>query len=163
MDYKYIEQLIERYFACETTLQEEQILRSFFSQGNVPSNLSEYADLFRYESSESNIHLGDDFDAKMMELVERKSGMKNNVVSIRGKFTPLFKAAAIVAMVLTIGNAAEKSIGTRPCEDNSGITAINPYIKNENISAAIKVKDNVQQAEIKPAVTSDSLLIEKND
>ena len=162
MDYKYIEQLIERYFACETTLQEEQILRSFFSQGNVPSNLSEYAELFRYESSESNIHLGEEFDARMMELVERKSGMKNKVVSIRGKFTPLFKAAAIVAIVLTIGNAAEQSIGNRPSEGFDDVTAINPYIKKDNISAAIKVKDNTQ-AETKTVVKSDSLLIENND
>ena len=32
MDYKYIEQLLERYWACETTLEEEQILRAFFLQ-----------------------------------------------------------------------------------------------------------------------------------
>ena len=162
MDYKYIEQLIERYFTCETTQQEEQILRSFFSQGDVPSNFSEYADLFRYESSESNIHLGEEFDARMMELVERKSGMKNKVVSIRGKFTPLFKAAAIVAIVLTIGNAAEQSIGNHPSEGFDDVTAINPYIKKDNISAAIKVKDNTQ-AETKTVVKSDSLLIENND
>lgn len=163
MDYKYIEQLIERYFTCETTQQEEQILRSFFSQGDVPSNLSEYADLFRYESSESDVHLGDDFDAKMMELVERKSGMKNNVVSIRGKFTPLFKAAAIVAIVLTIGSAAEQSIGNRPDEGIEDVTAINPYIRKDNISAAIKVKDNTQAETQTAVVTSDSLMLNKND
>ena len=32
MDYRFIEQLIERYFACETSLQEEQILKTFFTQ-----------------------------------------------------------------------------------------------------------------------------------
>ena len=32
MDYKYIEQLLERYFAAETSLEEEHILRAFFSQ-----------------------------------------------------------------------------------------------------------------------------------
>ena len=39
MDYKYIEQLLESYFDCRTTLQEEQILRSFFSQEDVPAHL----------------------------------------------------------------------------------------------------------------------------
>ena len=32
MNYQYIEQLLERYWDCQTTLEEEQILRSFFKQ-----------------------------------------------------------------------------------------------------------------------------------
>ena len=48
MDYKYIEQLMERYWRCETSLQEEEILRLFFSQGEVPANLLPYKDLFGY-------------------------------------------------------------------------------------------------------------------
>ena len=36
MDYKYIEQLLERYFNAETSLEEESILRTFFSQTDVP-------------------------------------------------------------------------------------------------------------------------------
>ena len=36
MDYKYIEQLLENYWNCETSTEEEQILRSFFSQKDVP-------------------------------------------------------------------------------------------------------------------------------
>ena len=39
MDYKYIEQLLERYWRCETSLQEEEILRLFFSQEEVPADL----------------------------------------------------------------------------------------------------------------------------
>lgn len=39
MDYKYIEQLLERYWECETSLEEENILRTFFSQDNIPGDL----------------------------------------------------------------------------------------------------------------------------
>ena len=46
MDYKYIEQLLERYWQCETTLQEESILRSFFSQDEIPAELEQYKALF---------------------------------------------------------------------------------------------------------------------
>ena len=46
MDYKYIEQLLERYWEGETTLQEESILRTFFSQPEVPENLRKYQPLF---------------------------------------------------------------------------------------------------------------------
>ena len=31
MDYKYIKQLLERYWVCETSLEEEEILRTFLS------------------------------------------------------------------------------------------------------------------------------------
>ncbi|MCI6209206.1 MAG: pyruvate ferredoxin oxidoreductase, partial [Prevotella sp.] len=46
MDYKYIEQLLEKYFECDTTLEEEQILRAFFAQQNVPIRLLPYRQLF---------------------------------------------------------------------------------------------------------------------
>ncbi len=163
MDYKYIEQLIERYFACDTTLQEEQILRSFFAQEDVPGHLMEYADIFRYELTACDEHLNEQFDARMISLIERENGLKKtNVVRMRSRFTPLFKAAAIVAIVLTIGSAAEKSIGGAPAEGVEDVTAINPYIKKDNISAAIKVKDNTQ-AGINSSVGSDSLLIDNKD
>ena len=42
MNYKYIEQLIERYFAAETSVAEERILRAFFTEAecNVPSHFA---------------------------------------------------------------------------------------------------------------------------
>ena len=46
MDYKYIEQLLERYWECETSLEEENILRTFFSQDNIPVSLLRYKSLF---------------------------------------------------------------------------------------------------------------------
>ena len=52
MDYKYIEQLLERYWKCETSLEEEEILRTFFSQKDVPASLLPYKDLFTYEQTE---------------------------------------------------------------------------------------------------------------
>lgn len=163
MNYKYIEQLIERYFACETTLQEEQILRSFFAQDDVPNHLIEYADIFRYELAARDNHLDEEFDAKMLNLIAHEEGLKtSNVVAMRSRFTPLFKAAAIVAMVLTIGGAAEKSIGESPADAVEDVTAINPYIKKDNISAAIKVKDNTQ-AGLSTVVGNDSLLIDNKD
>jgi len=42
MDYLYIEQLIDRYFEAATTIEEERILRAFFSQREVPQHLRHY-------------------------------------------------------------------------------------------------------------------------
>ena len=69
MDYKYIEQLLERYFQCETTLKEEEILRSFFSQEDVPVWLAKYQTLFSYEAQQEEV-LGELFDEQMLALIE---------------------------------------------------------------------------------------------
>jgi hypothetical protein len=106
MDYKYIEQLLERYFQCETTLKEEEILRSFFTQEDVPVWLMKYQTLFSYEAQQEE-PLGDKFDEKMMSLIEQGEPVKAQVITLTQRLKPLFKAAAIVAIVLTLGNAAQ--------------------------------------------------------
>ena len=108
MDYKYIEQLLERYWACETSLEEEEILRTFFSQKDVPAPLLRYKELFVYEQiSKKEEKLGDDFDQKMMEMIDEQAPVKAKTISITQRFMPLFKAAAVVAIILTLGNAIQ--------------------------------------------------------
>ncbi len=108
MDYKYIEQLLERYWNCETSLEEEKILRTFFSQKDVPVCLLKYKDLFCYEKSETKSDvLGEDFDARITALVEEPQPLKVHKMTLTQKLMPLFKAAAIVAIFLTLGNAAQ--------------------------------------------------------
>jgi hypothetical protein len=120
MDYKYIEQLLERYWQCETSLQEEEILRAFFSQEDVPVWLLKYKALFSYQQAARQWQpLGDDFDARMMALTGedsqvatpqeegRKTTVKARTITLTHRLMPLFKAAAVVAIVLTLGNAAQ--------------------------------------------------------
>ncbi len=108
MDYKYINQLLERYWDCQTTLEEEAILRSFFSQDDIPASLLPYRSLFVYERSEvASDTLGDDFDKKMLSLVGDEKPVKARRVSFAQRMQPLFRAAAIVAIILTLGNAMQ--------------------------------------------------------
>ena len=160
MDYKYIEQLLESYFACTTTLQEEQILRSFFSQEDVPGHLAQYADLFNYETGAKAETLGEDFDERMMAQIEatelKPMQAKAHIVKLTTRhIAPFFKAAAVVAMALTIGRAAEHAIGEQETEENSHVVAVDPYIKSSDVRQAIHVKD-VSQAEMK--ATNDSII-----
>ncbi|MBP5425189.1 MAG: pyruvate ferredoxin oxidoreductase [Prevotella sp.] len=106
MDYKYIEQLLERYFQCETTLKEEEILRAFFTQEDVPVWLTTYKKLFDYEAQREE-PLGDDFDERILKMIEQQEPVKARVLTLTQRMMPLFKAAAIVAIVLTLGNAAQ--------------------------------------------------------
>lgn len=103
MDYKYIEQLLERYWKGETTLQEEAILRAFFSQPDMPDHLRKFQPLFSIIKEEP---LGDDFDARILDCIGQKEP-KAKIVTLVSRLKPLFKAAAIVAILLTIGNAAQ--------------------------------------------------------
>ncbi|MBP7359105.1 hypothetical protein [Xylanibacter oryzae] len=110
MDYKYIEQLVERYFACETTLAEEEILKAFFSQEDVPANLHKYKVLFTYEQNDKKeTVLGEDFDSKILSIIDEPIPVKARTITIRRRLMPLFRAAAIVAIILTLGNAAQFS------------------------------------------------------
>ena len=102
MDYKYIEQLLERYRQGETTLQEEAILRNFFSQPDIPESLRKFQALFTLEKEET---LGDDFDERILGMLEEEP--KAKIVTLTSRLMPLFKAAAIVAIILTLGNAAQ--------------------------------------------------------
>lgn len=119
MDYKYIEQLLERYWNCETSLEEEQILRSFFSQKDVPAGLQKYRGLFCYEQAEPKADtLGEDFDDRLMAAVSGHEPVKARRISMRQRLMPLFKAAAVVAIILTLGNAAQATFtgGSTPAD-----------------------------------------------
>ena len=101
MDYKYIEQLLERYWQCETSLEEESELRAFFSKGEIPAHLLQYRDLFVYQQVQRETGLGEDFDARILAQVEPPV-VKARRLTLVGRFMPLLKAAAVVAFMLSL-------------------------------------------------------------
>ena len=108
MDSKYIEQLLERYWQCETSLEDEAELRAFFSGSDVPKHLLRYKDLFVYQQLQQEVHLGEDFDARVLAEVEVPV-VKAKRLTLAARFMPLFKAAAVVAVVLSLGNVMQHS------------------------------------------------------
>lgn len=111
MDYKYIKQLLERYWRCETSLEEESILRAFFSQENIPAELSRYKAFFSYGEAQQNDVLGDEFDDRIMSMIKVSEPVRARVITMPQRFRPLFKAAAVVAIILTLGNAMQLPFG----------------------------------------------------
>ena len=110
MDYKYIEQLLEHYFDGVSTLEEESILRTFFSQKDIPAELAQWQPLFADDNA--NETLGDDFDARMLAMIGSETDNEPVVVTARrvtmvSRMMPLFKAAAVVAILLTVGGALQ--------------------------------------------------------
>ena len=109
MDSEHIEQLLERYWKCETSLEEEAQLRAYFAEaGNIPAHLLRYKDLFVYQQLQHDARLSDDFDERVLAQVEVPV-VKARRMSLMSRFMPLFKAAAVVAVVLSLGNVMQHS------------------------------------------------------
>lgn len=70
MDSKEINDLLARYWNCETSLAEEQQLRDYFKSDDIPSELRETAALFQYFGDNRKKSLRDiSFDKLVLERV----------------------------------------------------------------------------------------------
>ncbi|MCD8284673.1 MAG: pyruvate ferredoxin oxidoreductase [Prevotellaceae bacterium] len=109
MDYKYIEQLLQRYWECETSLEEEAILRAFFSQKDIPQELLPYASLFQVEEQMTEeAHLSADFDERVRQMISAgEPCVKAKRIRWSSRLRPLFKAAALIAIFLSFGMAIQ--------------------------------------------------------
>lgn len=167
MDYKYIEQLLSRYFEGDTTLKEEQILKAFFAQDDedVPLSLRRCKSLFEAMEQGDDV-LGDDFDDRILSLVGNASErydlevgnasepcnteespaipQKARVISLHERFRPLLRAAAIVAVILTLS------------------TAVNQSFRDDNVwtdeDQIARYQDEMRKAAL-AAATADSVLL----
>lgn len=118
MDYKYIEQLMERYWLAATTPEEEQILHTFFRQESIPAGLQKYREFFvSMDAMKSEETLDDDFDTRILAMISEEQPVTARVITMRRRLMPLFKAAAVVAIVVTLGNAAQMSF--RPADETN--------------------------------------------
>lgn len=83
MDSKTIEQLLEKYWSCETSLEEEKQLREFFGGRAIPESLKETAALFRFFESEKSKSLNENFEPSVTkELRQRRGGKIISMVSL---------------------------------------------------------------------------------
>jgi hypothetical protein len=142
MNYTYIEQLLERYWQGETNLDEEQILKSFFCQDDVPEHLREYAEFFAYAKDSKDMHVSDDFDSRFDELIAAEEGrgaerMKAIRIPFKARLMPFLKAAAVVALTLTVGGAAMRGLMQPEDLRSTDLTPVN-YVKADEVKQAIE-------------------------
>jgi hypothetical protein len=98
MDSKEIGQLLEKYWNCETTLEEEQVLRSYFNGPDVPDQLKDAAEPFRFFENERQRSLTTEFDNEVMHSV-KKTERKTNVISMVRWVQVARIAAGVLVMV----------------------------------------------------------------
>lgn len=122
MDYKYIEQLIDRYFEGETTLEEEQILKKFFAQEELPEHLRKWQALFIAERDLAAAHLDESFHERILALTGEYH-VKAQPISLHVRLRPLYRVAAFLAFAVVMGTAVEYSTGSRtePAQDQVAV------------------------------------------
>lgn len=110
MDSKNIEQLLERYWNCETSVEEEAQLHDYFLQHHdLPARLLPYKDWFDYRQQQQEIRLDNDFDARILARIEAPVVVKAKRMSLLARFMPLFRAAAAVALILLVSHLVQHS------------------------------------------------------
>lgn len=75
MDSKRIEELLNKYWNCETSLEEEQQLRQYFTGSQIPDALKETSALFKFFEEQKKKSLNDvSFDGEIMTNVNKPRG-----------------------------------------------------------------------------------------
>ncbi len=110
MDSKKIEALLEKYWSCETSLEEEQILKDYFLSKEDDKNFPDSAILFQYFNQEKKKHVENILsDEEILTLVQQSESeqlteKEQNVKSQH--YLPWFgilsKIAAVLVVVITI-------------------------------------------------------------
>ncbi|WP_377578805.1 hypothetical protein [Ohtaekwangia kribbensis] len=113
MDSNRIENLLSKYWNCETSLEEEQQLREYFKGGDIPEQWKETAALFRYFEENKKKTLNDvAFDAAIIQNVQPQK---------KGKLVKLFYnsmriAAGIAVLVMAVWFVRKEVRDTTPQE-----------------------------------------------
>jgi hypothetical protein len=99
MDFNTMEELLRKYWNCETTLEEEKQLREYFGGNNIPEQWKETAALFRYFEVSKKKSLNDlAFESQVMHRVLVPK--KNKLVKLMYNS---MRIAAGLAVVLVAG------------------------------------------------------------
>lgn len=99
MELAKIENLLEKYLAAETSLKEENVLKNYFSQENIPTHLEEYKNMFNYFTNSSL-----EVSSKSISLPENKNR------SILMKWLSVAAAVVFLVSIYSVNqiNIAEK-------------------------------------------------------
>lgn len=97
MDSKTLEQLLEKYWTCETSLEEEKQLRDFFTGKNIPGSMKETAELFRFFEAEKKKSVNENFEPAVTKHFHQRQGGK--IISMVS-FSNIARIAAGILVVV---------------------------------------------------------------
>ena len=113
MDSEELDELLDRYWNCRTTLEEEEQLKAYFQQSQIPKSLKETAALFHYFDLQKKKDLTDvSFNRSVIRKIRapKKGKMATllfNTMRIAAGILVLIVAIWLVRIELRKSNPAE--------------------------------------------------------
>jgi hypothetical protein len=110
MDIRQIKILLDKYDKAETSLEEERLLRNYFSgQVKIPEDLVSYSYLFRYFNSEQDIrNQNPGLEKKLGDMIDSRQKSVPGML-LRPNIIRWAAAAVFIAAVSTIALVELKS------------------------------------------------------
>ncbi len=99
MDLNRIELLLERYWNCVSTVEEENELKFLFNSDNVPDEYKDSAMLFKYFVQQRQATLNDKFNDEIIEKIRHQKSP--GVREINSNIKNFMKVAAVILVILT--------------------------------------------------------------
>ena len=99
-----IEKLLSKYWKNETSLQEEEQLRSFFNQQHVADHLKKYQSLFVYQALEKQKRVSENFENDVLERIRQyEEPMKPSIARTFSNSWMKYAAIFILGFAVFLG------------------------------------------------------------
>ena len=98
MDLNRVEILLERYWNCVSTVEEEKELKALLNSNDLPDNLKDSAALFRYFELQRQASLDEKFDEQIVEKIKHQQSPI--VRKLNSNFQNYMKVAAAILVIL---------------------------------------------------------------
>lgn len=110
MDYNRIKNLLDRYWCGDTSVEEEHELKRFFStHTDLPAEIEKDRKWFTGIHDIASARLSDDFDSRILAIIESKenmatvaSGARHRVTPLRSVLLAVVSAAAILILYFSL-------------------------------------------------------------
>lgn len=99
---EYIRVLLDKYWECQTSIEEEKTLQDFFSGKNIPEDLKYCIPIFAYRTETQQQCVSDNFETQLYEKLDALKTEDKKYVTIR-IFLPALRVAASIALIIGIG------------------------------------------------------------
>ncbi|MEM9823904.1 MAG: hypothetical protein AAF985_22660 [Bacteroidota bacterium] len=96
MDAKTIQSLLDKYWEGQTSLEEEQTLKTYFQQEALPEEWKAYAPFFQMLSTESKMGTSSAFDKQLEEALTKETKKQPRPLH---SYRWMLRAAAVLLLV----------------------------------------------------------------